>query len=104
GCLREYRHQLLLVRGEHARGWIAFVWLHGCGVSMADRLRDQPGRYHWHWHASVAPLEELQKSSTARRSRSRSWESGISTSHVMNPEKKTEKVKSEVPPQDTSEA
>ena len=46
GRLRQHRHQLLLVRRQHARHRPALLRLHGQGLSLADALRRQPGRAH----------------------------------------------------------
>ena len=42
GALRQHRHQLFVVRREHARRRSAFLRLHAKGISMAGRIHDQP--------------------------------------------------------------
>ena len=44
--VRQHRHQLVVVRREHARHRPAQLRLHGRGVQMADALHRQPGRHH----------------------------------------------------------
>ena len=41
GYLRQCRHQLLVVRREHARGRPAFIRLHAKGIPVARRLHGQ---------------------------------------------------------------
>ncbi len=45
GALRQYRHQFLLVRREHARRRPAFLRLHAKSVSVAGWIHDQPTRF-----------------------------------------------------------
>ena len=57
--LRQHRHQLLVVRRQHARHRPALLWLHGCRVQVAHALHGQPARGHWRRPPAAAPVAQL---------------------------------------------
>src|ERR1019366_3567679 len=56
--LRQRRHRVVVVRGQHAGHRAAQLWLHGGGVQMAGAVCGEPARFH---RAGPAAGETVEK-------------------------------------------
>src|SRR5690349_21999015 len=43
GCVWKHCDQLFMVWSEHARHWLAFLWLYGRGIQVAGPFHREPG-------------------------------------------------------------
>ncbi len=59
GNLWQHRDELLLVRGQHARHWLALVWLHGRRLQMAAALHCEPVAADRHRDVAAEILGQL---------------------------------------------
>ena len=58
GDLRQRRHELVVVRSQHARHRTALLRFHGQRISLADRFWGQSDRFHDDRRAAATPLEK----------------------------------------------